>query len=485
MKSLLPRKEFAARRTRLMQMMDPNSIAIIPSAHEIIRNNDTHFPFRQDSDFYYLTGFNEPDAVAVLIPGRSHGAFVLFCRDRDPERELWDGYRAGPEGACQEYGADDAFPIDDLDEILPGLLEGRERVYYAMGRDGEFDRHVMEWVNAIRSKVRSGAIPPGEFLDLNHFLHELRLFKSAQELQLMKQAADISAKAHRRAMAVCKPGMMEYQLEAELLHVFAKNGARHPAYSSIVGGGDNGCILHYVENRDMLNDGDLVLIDAGCELDHYASDITRTFPINGQFSPEQKALYELVLQAQLAAIAVVKPGNHWNEPHDATVKVITEGLVKLGLLKGKVSALIKSAAYRDFYMHRAGHWLGMDVHDVGDYKCGGEWRVFEPGMVLTVEPGIYVSPHNKKVDKKWRGIGIRIEDDVVVTKNGCEVLTAAAPKTVAEVEAWMALQHPHLSSEMEKAANKAKTSKTEKSSATTKAKTVSKKTAAAREKEHG
>lgn len=450
MKSLLPRKEFFARRTRLMQMMEPNSIAIIPAAHEIIRNNDTHFPFRQDSDFYYLTGFNEPDAVAVLIPGRAHGAFVLFCRDRDPERELWDGYRAGPEGACADYGADDAFPMDDLDEILPGLLEGRERVYYAMGRDGEFDRHVMEWVNAIRGKVRSGAIPPGEFLDLNHFLHELRLFKSASEMQLMKQAADISAKAHRRAMAMCKPGMMEYQLEAELLHVFAKNGARSPAYSSIVGGGDNGCILHYVENRDMLCDGDLVLIDAGCELDHYASDITRTFPVNGKFSREQKALYELVLQAQLAAIEVIKPGNHWNEPHDATVKVITEGLVKLGLLKGKVSTLIKNAAYRDFYMHRAGHWLGMDVHDVGDYKCGGEWRVFEPGMVLTVEPGIYVSPHNKKVDKKWRGIGIRIEDDVVVTKNGCEILTAKAPKTVAEVEEWMALQHPHLPAAMEK-----------------------------------
>ena len=457
MKSLLPRKEFTARRTRLMQMMEPNSIAIIPAAHEILRNNDTHFPFRQDSDFYYLTGFHEPDAVAVLIPGRAHGAFVLFCRERDPERELWDGYRAGPEGACSDYGADDAFPIDDLDEILPGLLEGRERVYYAMGRDGEFDRHVMEWVNAIRSKVRSGAIPPGEFLDLNHFLHELRLFKSAQEIQLMKQAAEISAKAHRRAMAVCKPGMMEYQLEAELLHVFAKNGARSPAYSSIVGGGENGCILHYVENSAMLRDGDLVLIDAGCELDHYASDITRTFPVNGTFSREQKALYELVLQAQLAAIEVIKPGRHWNEPHDATVKVITEGLVKLGLLKGKISTLIKEAAYRDFYMHRAGHWLGMDVHDVGDYKCGGEWRVFEPNMVLTVEPGIYVSPHNKKVDKKWRGIGIRIEDDVVVTKNGCEIITAQAPKTVTEIEEWMALQHPHLSSSMEKTITKKKT----------------------------
>jgi Xaa-Pro aminopeptidase len=470
-KSMLPRKEFAARRARLMEMMEPNSIAIIPSAHEIIRNSDTHFPFRQDSDFYYLTGFNEPDAVAVLIPGREHGAFVMFCRDRDPERELWDGYRAGPEGACDNYDADDAFPVDDLDEILPGLLEGRERVYYAMGRDSEFDRHVMEWVNTIRNKVRSGAIPPGEFLDLNHFLHELRLFKSVQEIQLMQRAGEISAKAHRRAMAMCKPGMMEYQLEAELLHTFAKNGARFPAYPSIVGGGDNGCILHYIENRDVLQDGDLVLIDAGCELDHYASDITRTFPVNGKFSREQKALYELVLQAQLAAISVIKPGKHWNEPHDITVQVITEGLVQLGLLKGKVSSLIKKGAYRDFYMHRAGHWLGMDVHDVGDYKCGGEWRVFEPGMVLTVEPGIYVSPHNKKVDKKWRGIGIRIEDDVVVTKSGNQVLTTLAPKTIDEVEAWMALQHPHLPADMEAARKKEK--KSEKGE---KAKTKQKKT---------
>ncbi len=401
MKSLLPRKEFAQRRARLMAMMEPNSIAIIPSAHDILRNSDTHYPFRQDSDFYYLTGFNEPDAVMVLIPGREHGAFVLFCRDRNPEQELWDGYRAGPDGACKDYDADDAFPIVDLDDILPGLLEGRERVYYAMGRDSEFDRHVMEWVNTIRSKVRSGAIPPGEFLDLNHFLHELRLYKSAQEIQLMERAGTISAEAHKRAMQHCKPGMMEYELEAELLHTFASNGARFPAYSSIVGGGRNGCILHYVENRDSLCAGDLVLIDAGCELDHYASDITRTFPVNGVFSKEQKALYELVLKAQLAAIAVIKPGTPWNLAHDTTVQVITEGLVQLGLLKGRVSTLIKKGAYRAFYMHRAGHWLGMDVHDVGDYKVGGEWRVLEPGMVLTVEPGIYVSP----TIRKWTNAG--------------------------------------------------------------------------------
>ena len=438
MKSLLPRKEFVARRTRLMQMMEPNSIAIIPAAHEILRNNDTHFPFRQDSDFYYLTGFNEPDAVAVLIPGRAHGAFVLFCRDRDPERELWDGYRAGPEGACSDYGADDAFPIDDLDEILPGLLEGRERVYYAMGRDSEFDRHVMEWVNAIRSKVRSGAIPPGEFLDLHHFLHELRLFKSASEIQLMKQAAEISAKAHRRAMALCKPGMMEYQLEAELLHVFAKNGARFPAYSSIVGGGDNACILHYVENRDMLRDGDLVLIDAACEYEFYASDITRTFPVNGKFSPEQKALYNIVLDEQLAVIDATRIGNHYKYPHEVAVKILTQGLVDLGLLNGNVDELVESEAFRQFFMHGTGQWLGMDVHDVGAYKHGEDWRAYEAGMVVTVEPGLYVAPDDETVDAKWRGIGIRIEDDVLVTENGPLVLTKNVVKTVEEIEQLMA-----------------------------------------------
>lgn len=421
-----------------MAQMEPNSIAIVPSAREKSRNRDVDYPFRQDSDFYYLTGFAEPEAVLVLLPGRKHGQYVLFCRDRDPEMELWDGYRAGPEGACVDYGADDAFPISDIDDILPGLLEGRERVYYAMGRHDDFDRKVMQWINVIRSKVRSGAHPPGEFLDLDHLLHDMRLFKSAAEIRMMHKAAKISAEAHKRAMRICKPGIAEYQLEAEIQHEFAKNGARFPAYSSIVGGGKNGCILHYIENSEAVRDGDLVLIDAGCELEHYASDITRTFPANGKFSKEQRALYEIVLAAQLAAIKAVKPGNHWNQPHDATVRVITQGLIDLGLLKGTLKKLIEKEAYKDFYMHRAGHWLGMDVHDVGDYKIGDEWRVLEPGMVLTVEPGIYVSPNNKKVAKKWRGIGIRIEDDVVVTKDGCNILTADVPKTVAAIEALMA-----------------------------------------------
>lgn len=434
----LPASEFARRRRDLMACMEPNSIAIIPGAKEVKRNADSQYPFRQDSDFFYLTGFAEPESVAVLIPGRKHGEFVLFCREKDPEKELWNGYRAGQEGACEQYGADDAFPIGDIDEILPGLLEGRERVYYALGKDAEFDRHVMEWVNTIRSKVRAGAIPPGEFLDLDHFLHELRLFKSAAEMKIMKQAGKISARAHKRAMQVCKPGMMEYQLEGEIQHEFVMAGARYSAYNAIVGGGKNGCILHYNENNQALQDGDLVLIDAGCELEHYASDITRTFPINGKFSPEQKALYEIVLAAQQAAFAKIKPGNHWNEPHDAAVKTITQGLIDLKLLKGTLKQNLEKASYRDFYMHRTGHWLGMDVHDVGDYKVDNKWRVFEPGMVLTVEPGLYVSPHHKKVAAKWRGIGIRIEDDVLVTRNGYEVLTVDVPKQVAEIEALMA-----------------------------------------------
>ena len=433
----IPKKEFARRRKNLMAHMEPNSIAIVPASREVTRNSDVDYPFRQDSDFYYLSGFNEPDAVLVLLPGRKLGQYVLFCRDRDPTMELWHGYRSGPEGACADYDADDAFPISDIDDILPGLLEGRERVYYAMGKQSDFDRMVMKWVNVLRSQVRNGSQPPGEFLDLDHLLHDLRLYKSAAEIRIMHQAGKISAAAHVRAMQLCKPGVTEYQLEAEIQHEFARSGARFPAYNSIVGAGKNGCVLHYVENKDAIKDGDLVLIDAGCELEHYASDITRTFPASGKFSKEQKALYEVVLKAQLAAIDVIKPGNHWNQFHDATVKVITEGLLKLGLLKGTLAKLIKSEAYKDFYMHRAGHWLGMDVHDVGDYKVSEEWRVLEKGMVMTVEPGIYVSPNNTKVAKKWRGIGIRIEDDVVVTKDGCKVLTSGVPKTVEDIEALM------------------------------------------------
>ncbi|MDH4584166.1 Xaa-Pro aminopeptidase [Pseudomonas sp. BN415] len=434
----IPKAEYARRRKALMAQMEANSIAILPAAPVHIRNRDVEHVYRQDSDFQYLSGFPEPEAVLVLIPGREHGECVLFCRERDPERELWDGLRAGQDGAIRDFGADDAFPIGDIDDILPGLIEGRSRVYYSIGTNTEFDQHLMEWVNVIRSKARQGAQPPKEFVALDHLLHDMRLYKSAAEVKVMREAAEVSARAHVRAMQAARAGLYEYHLEAELEYEFRRGGAKMPAYGSIVAAGKNACILHYRENDAPLKDGDLVLIDAACELDCYASDITRTFPVSGRFSPEQKAIYELVLKSQEAAFLEIAPGKHWNEAHEATVRVITAGLVELGLLKGDVDELIASEAYKAFYMHRAGHWLGMDVHDVGEYKVGGEWRVLEPGMAMTVEPGIYIGADNQNVPKKWRGIGVRIEDDVVVTKTGCEILTGGVPKTVDEIEALMA-----------------------------------------------
>ena len=431
------RKEFSRRRAQLMRDMEDNSIAILPSATMKCRNRDTDYAFRQDSDFLYLTGFEEPDAVAVLIPGREHGEYIIFCRERNPEKEIWDGYMAGPEGACKKFGAEDAFPISCIDDILPGLIEGRERLYYNMGGDADFDRMVMEWVNTIRSKARSGAHPPGEFISLDLLVHEMRLFKSSAEVKVMQEAAEISAGAHCRAMKICQEGMTEYQLEAEYLHEFARHGAQSPAYTSIVGSGKNACILHYIENTARLKSGDLVLIDAGCELDYYASDITRTFPVNGRFTEAQKIIYELVLKAQLAAIEKIKPGNTWNQPHEKTVEIITAGLLELGILKGDIKTLIAEEGYKKFYMHRAGHWLGMDVHDVGDYKVNDCWRILEPGMVLTVEPGIYIAPGAEGVAKKWQGIGVRIEDDVLVTRAGYKVLSSDAPKTVKDIEKIM------------------------------------------------
>ena len=430
-------KEAARRRKELMQHMEPNSIALLCAAPLATRSNDTEYPYRQNSDFYYLTGFVEHDAVLALIPGRKQGEVVLFCQEKDKTRELWTGILMGPEQAIKQLGVDDAFPIGDIDDILPGLIEGRDRVYYSMGKEPKFDQRVMDWVKIVRGKARH-AHPPGEFLVLDHLLNEMRLIKSPMEIKLMEKAGAISAGAHKRAMAVCRPGLYEYHLEAELLHEFVRSGSRAPAYNNIVAAGKNACILHYIENNAQIADGDLILIDAGCEFDYYAADITRTFPANGKFSKEQKALYEICLQAQLEAIEAIKPGAPWDAPHNATVRVITTGLVKLGLLKGDVKKLIKSEAYKDFYMHRAGHWLGIDVHDVGDYKIDDKWRLMEPGMVTTVEPGIYVSPDNRKVDKKWRGIGIRIEDDVLVTRTGYRILSQGVPKTVEEIEAFMA-----------------------------------------------
>jgi Xaa-Pro aminopeptidase len=430
-------QEFQRRRRELMEQMEPNSIAILAAAPERTRNRDVEHPYRQDSDFWYLSGFPEAEAVMVLLPGREHGEYVLFCRERDRAREIWNGYRAGPEGAVSDYGADDAFPINDIDDILPGLVEGRERVYYDLGRDAGFDSRLMGWINTIRERVRTGAQPPGEFVALSHLLHDMRLFKSKAEADLMRQAAQISAGAHVRAMRSVRPGMYEYQLEAEYLHEFMRHGARSPAYPSIVGGGANGCILHYIENSAPLKDGDLVLVDAGCELHNYASDITRTFPINGKFSGEQRALYELVLASQHAAIDATHTGNHWNVPHETVVRILTQGLVDLGLLAGQVDDLIEEQAYQRFFMHRTGHWLGLDVHDVGDYRIGGEWRQLEPGMTLTVEPGLYIAPDDDTVEDRWRGIGIRIEDDVLVTKEGCDVLTRDVPKAIDDIEALM------------------------------------------------
>lgn len=433
----ISQQEFARRRRELMEHMEENSIAIISAAPERTRNRDVEHAYRQDSDFWYLSGFPEPDAVMAIIPGREHGEFVLFCRDRDRTMETWHGYRAGPEGAVTKHGADDAFPISDIDEILPGLIEGRDRVYHDLGRDPDFDRRIMGWVNAIRAQIRTGAHPPGEFLALTHLLHDQRLYKSAGEIKLMRRAAEISAAAHVRGMQSVAPGMYEYQLEAEYIHEFMRSGARFTAYPSIVGGGKNGCILHYIDNSEKLKSGDLVLVDAGCEYEVYASDITRTYPVNGVFSAEQKALYQLVLDSQHAAIAEIKPGNHWNAPHEAAVHVLAAGMSELGLLAGSVEDIIESESYRRFFMHRTGHWIGLDVHDVGDYKVHDAWRVLEPGMAMTVEPGIYIAPDDETVAAKWRGIGIRIEDDVVVTRSGYDVLTSAVPKEVADIELLM------------------------------------------------
>jgi len=426
---------FAKRRRDLMQHMG-GGVAIIPTTPLKVRNRDIYYPYRPDSDFYYLTHFPEPEAVAVLVPGRAHGEYLLFCRDRNLEKETWEGRRAGLDGAREQYGADDAFPIDDIDEILPGLLENREKVFYSMGRNPEFDARLMGWVNEVRGKSRNGVHAPGEFVDLNHILHEMRLVKSADEIKLMKRAAKISAAAHRRAMQACRPGRMEYEIEAELLYEFKKGGNLSPAYPPIVGGGANSCILHYHDNNAELKDGDMLLIDAGAELDGYAADITRSFPVNGRFSPEQRDVYEIVLAAQRAAIENVKPGKHWNEPHDAAVRVLTDGLVQLKLLKGNVDAHIEDGGYKRFYMHRTGHWLGMDVHDVGDYKVHEEWRLLEPGMVLTVEPGLYIGADDD-IPNGLRHIGVRIEDDVLVTRDGHEVLSRDTPKDIGEIEGLM------------------------------------------------
>ena len=433
---MISQTEYARRRKRLMTMMGKNSIAIIASGKEMTRSRDTEFQFRQDSDFHYLSGFHEPESVIVLVPGRKHGDYIIFNRERDKLKETWNGRRLGQEGVVKECKASDAFPINDMDEIIPGLLENRQRIFYAIGNDKEFDERVLSWMNALRVKMK-GTEPQGEIIDIRHFLHDMRLYKSRSEISIMKKAGKISALAHKRAMQKTRPGIYEYHIEAELQHEFARHGARFPAYNSIVAGGDNGSILHYVENEDKLNDGEMLLVDAGCEYQLYAADITRTWPINGKFTANQRIVYDIVLKAQEAAIKTIKPGAKWTDPHDAALKVLTKGLVDMGILKGRVPTLIKNEAYKPWYMHKTGHWLGLDVHDVGDYHVGGAPRVLESGMVMTVEPALYFPLNDRKVAKKWRGINVRIEDDILVTKDGHENLTSDVPRNPDEIEKLM------------------------------------------------
>jgi Xaa-Pro aminopeptidase len=428
----MDRTEFARRRRQFMRIIGKEAIAILPAAPVRHRNGDIEYAYRQDSHFHYVSGFPEPDAVAVLCPGRPQGEYLLFVRERDPLRESWDGARAGTEGAVELYGADDAFPIADIDEILPGLLEQRSQVFYSMGTHLDFDPRLTGWVNGLRAQARAEGGGTQEFVALNHVLDDMRLYKSRAEQVRLRRAAQIAVGAHRRAIRFAEPGRMEYEVMAEVLHEFRSHNA-DTSYHPIVGGGANACVMHYRNNDQPLCDGDLLLLDAGCEHDFYASDITRTFPVNGRFSPAQRAVYEVVLEAQLAAIDKVRPGNHWNQPHEAAVRVITQGLVKLGLLEGSVPKLIRDQEYQRFFNHRTGHWLGLDVHDVGDYKVGGEWRVLEAGMALTVEPGIYIRPE-AGVPKEFWNIGVRIEDDVLVTHQAPEVLTAALEKTPDAIE---------------------------------------------------
>ena len=422
-----------AERRHALQLRMGKGVAIIPTAPARIRNRDSEYLYRFDSYFYYLSGFPEPEAVLVLVAGDQPKS-ILFCRERDPQRELWDGVRSGPEGAKAVWGVDEAFPIGALDEQMPRLLANQPALHYAPGADSVWDARIVGWLNVVRAQTRTGVEAPAEIHDLRKTLDEMRLIKDDSELALMRRAAAISAAAHERAMRATRAGRSEYEIEAELLYEFRRRGSQYPAYTPIVAGGANACILHYRENSARLADGDLLLIDAGCELDGYASDLTRTFPVNGRFSGPQRDIYELVLAAQAAAIAAVKVGNRWDGPHNAAVSVLARGFVDLGLCRGSVEKVMETEDYKRFYMHRTGHWLGLDVHDAGEYKSGGEWRRLEPGMTLTVEPGCYVRPA-EEVPKAFWNIGVRIEDDVVVTAEGCEVLTAAAPKSIRDIEA--------------------------------------------------
>jgi len=434
---MIKQKEFAKRRLQLMEIAGDDSVIILRAAAQKIRNNDVGYPYRQNSDFLYLSGFSEPEAMMVLLPEGKGGQSILFCRERDPHREMWDGLMTGTEGAVEQFGFDEAFPISEMEKRLPRLLRGCERIYYDLGRDSDFDQLLIGWMNEFRAKTRKKFLAPDEIIALDHSLHEMRLFKSRTEITTMRKSARIAATAHQRAMQVCKPGMNEAEIHAELLQIFTRNQCE-ASYIPIVGGGANACVLHYISNRDLLNDGDLLLIDAGAEYDGYASDITRTFPVNGKFSGPQKDLYQVVLAAQLKAIEETCAGNPWEHVHETAVRVATEGMLELGILKGSLEEALEEEYFKDYYVHNTGHWLGLDVHDVGEYEIDGHSRVLEPGMVLTVEPGIYIPRSATAVDEIWRGMGIRIEDNVVVTRGEADILTSDICKTIEDIEAIMA-----------------------------------------------
>jgi Xaa-Pro aminopeptidase len=434
---VIKQQEYARRRRQLMRMAGDDSIVILQAAAPSIRNNDVHYPYRQDSDFLYLTGFREPSALLAMIPGDRGGRCILFCRPRDPEREMWDGPMTGLEAAVSEYGMDEAYDIGEMDARLRDLLRDRERIYHDLGRDPVFDQRLIGWLNKFRGETRKTFHAPEEIHALDHMLHDMRVYKSRTELSVMRRSARVAIEAHEEAMRTCRPGLNEADIHATLLQTFTRRGCEW-SYLPIVGGGANACVLHYIANRDELKDGDLLLIDAGAEYDGYASDITRTFPVNGKFAPEQRDLYEVVLGAQAAAFDKARPGNQWEDVHQAAVRAATEGMVDLGILKGGVDEAIESESYKEFYVHKTGHWLGLDVHDVGEYTIDGHSRELEPGMVLTIEPGIYIRPDANKVRKRWRGMGIRIEDNVAITQGEPQVLTAGLAKAPDAIEALMA-----------------------------------------------
>ncbi|HNH50846.1 MAG TPA: Xaa-Pro aminopeptidase [Nitrosomonas sp.] len=428
---------YRERRNRLLDQLT-HGIAVIATAPMRPRNRDSYYPYRFDSYFYYLTGFEEPEAVLVVVAENQQGNAeqILFCRDKNLEREIWDGFRYGPDAACERFKFDSTYPISRLDEMMPKLLANQSTVYTMIGQDPAWDTQITGWVNRVREQTRSGITAPDTLADVRKILDEMRLFKDEHELTLIRQAANIAVDAHRRAMKYANPGLFEYEIEAELIHEFRRQGALAPAYTPIVAGGANACVLHYIENNTRLQSGDLLLIDAGCEYGGYASDVTRTFPINGRFTAVQRDLYQLVLSAQDAAIEAVQPGHTWDDPHQTALTVLVQGFIDLGLCQGSVEGIIESEDYKRFYMHRTGHWLGLDVHDAGEYKQAGAWRELKPGMLLTVEPGCYIRPADNVPNHFWNN-GIRIEDDVLVTTEGHEVLTAAAPKTIVEIEEWM------------------------------------------------